>query len=415
MHGDAQIQNFQFDRELFNSAYIPLLNNYSEFLHLWGSAGSGKSRFAAQREIIESFEWERRGRKTIVARKVKDTLKDSCFAELKAVIYQWGLDDCFHMTTNPLLIRNEKTGVEFLFRGFDDVEKIKSITGADRAWYEETTEATSRQEITQLRTRLRGFDRVQVTLTYNPIDEHHFLNTEYHEEKPKGHEFFHSTYKDNEKMLAVDDSYAVFLESTKDSDPNYYRVYALGQWGQVVEGLIYRDAKTGAEFPKIDGVDDIHAYGLDFGFSDPTALTALHAQDALPKKNLIAKEILYEPGLDGPHLVARFDDLEIRKDLVIVADQARPEMIQTLRDAGYNVIACEKGAGSVLSGINRVRKYQLCISAGSKNLTKEVHNYQKRKVHDVWIEEPAPNQIDHGMDSVRYGEQALGVGIGIWL
>ncbi len=411
-HGDAQPQTYDFSSEkLYNHAYTPLFKNNAEFLHLYGSAGSGKSRFAAQKEIVKSFLSERRDRKTLVIRKVAKTLKDSVYSELKGIIYQWKIDDCFDMLKSPLQITNKVTGVTFLFIGLDDVEKVKSISGVDRIWIEEATELTQQSELDQLRLRLRGYDKVQITLSYNPIDEHHWINTELHENKPEGHFFFHSTYRDNEQLLAKDPNYAKFIESTKESNPNYYRVYGLGLWGQVVEGLIYAEVTTGVDFPKDDkGNDDIHWYGLDFGYSDPTALTAGHVQDASPKKRLIAKEILYQSGLDGPAMVAAFDALKIRKDIWIIADNARPEMIQTLKDAGYKIRACEKFAGSVLSGINRIRKYELCIAAGSKNLVKEVHNYQKNQVQGIWVEEPAKNQVDHGVDSIRYGEQAVDVG-----
>lgn len=414
MHGDAQPRVFDFSSpKLYNSAYIPLFKEDAEFLHLYGSAGSGKSRFAAQKEIVKSFRADRKGRKTLVVRKVAKTLKDSVFSELKSVIYGWKIDDCFELLKSPLQITNKVTGVTFLFIGLDDVEKVKSISGVDRIWIEEATELTEQKELDQLRLRLRGFDKVQITLSYNPIDEHHWINTELHEQKPSGHAFFHSTYRDNEQLLAKDPNYAKFIESTKDTNPNYYRVYGLGLWGQVVEGLIYPDARTGVDFPKDDKGDIIHAYGLDFGFSDPTALTALHLRDALPKKDLIAKEIIYQPGLDGPAMLEAFKAKEIRKDIDIVADNARPEMIKVLRDAGYRIRPCEKFAGSVLSGINQVRQYSLCIASGSKNLTKEVHNYQKNQVQGIWVEEPAKNQVDHGMDSIRYGEQAFNSGSGM--
>ncbi len=411
-------QTFDFSSpSLYNSAYRRLFKNDAEFLHLYGSAGSGKSRFAAQKEIVKSFLSERRGRKTLCVRKVATTLKDSIYSEIKSVIYSWKLDDCFDIMKSPLQITNKLTGVTFLFIGLDDVEKVKSISGVDRIWIEEATELSRQSELDQLRLRLRGFDKVQITLSYNPIDEHHWLNTDIHENKPYGHEFFHSTYRDNEQLLAKDPNYAKFIESTKDTNPNYYRVYGLGLWGQVVEGLIYPEAKTGVEFPQVSGEDDIQFYGLDFGFSDPTALIAQHIEDALPKKRLINKEILYQSGLDAPALVAKFDDLKVRKDRKIIADNARPEMIKSLKDAGYNVIPCEKGVGSVLTGINSVRKYELCIAAGSKNLTKEVHNYQKNQIQGIWVEEPAKNQMDHGLDGVRYGEQAVrssGSGIMEW-
>ena len=417
MTTNAKVQTFDFSSpRLYNAAYVPLFKNDAEFLHLYGSAGSGKSRFAAQKEIVKSFRSERRDRKTLIVRKVAKTLKDSVYSELKGVIYQWKLDDCFDILKSPLQITNKITGVVFLFIGLDDVEKVKSISGVDRIWIEEATELTQQNELDQLRLRLRGFDKVQITLSYNPIDEHHWINTDLHEQKPAGHFFSHSTYRDNEQLLAKDPNYAKFIESTKETNPNYYRVYGLGLWGQVVEGLIYPESVTGADFPKdAAGNDDIHAYGLDFGFSDPTALVALHFRDALPKKHLIAKEVLYESGLDGPAMVRRFDDLRVRRDVLIVADSARPEMIKSLQDAGYYVRSCEKFAGSVLSGINRVRKFDVQIVAGSKNLTKEVHNYQKHQIQGHWTEEPAPRQVDHGMDAMRYGSEASGMGVGIWL
>lgn len=419
MTAAAQVRRIKADfsdPKLYNRAYIPLFYNDTPFLHLFGSAGSGKSRFEAQREIVESFEPERKNRKTLVVRKVYNTLKDSCYSELKTVIYDWGLEAQFDILKSPLQITHKITGVVFVFAGLDDVEKVKSISGVDRIWIEEATELTDRRELDQLRLRLRGFRKIQITLTYNPIDEHHWINEEFHEHRPDGHYFHHSTYRDNEKMLAVDPNYAPFIESTKESNPNYYRVYGLGLWGQVVEGLIYPSHQIIPEFPKNEqGHDDIQSYGLDFGFSDPLALTAHNVQDALPKKNFISKEILYKSGLDGPGMVAAFNDLEIRKDVMIIADSARPEMIKSLRDAGYSVRACEKFAGSVLSGINKVRKFNIQIVAGSKNLIKEIRNYQKKEVHGMWTEDPAPNQVDHGMDSIRYGEEGVQMGPGIFI
>lgn len=394
------------DPGLYNPAFIPLFENKSRFLHLWGSAGSGKSVFEAQKEIVLSFDWQRRERKTLCVRKVKDTMKESVYAELKGVISDWKLDDYFTILKSPLHLTNKLTGIEFIFFGLDDVGKLKSIRGVDRCWIEEATDL-ERNDLDQLDIRLRGYLDIQYTLTYNPIDEFHWLNTEIHEEKPKDHSFFHTTYEHNIKLLAKDPGYADRLESKKESNPNYWRVYAKGLWGRVVEGLIYEVFETGVPFPKDENDnDDIHFYGLDFGFSNPTALVAQHIEDALPKKKLINKEILYKPGLDGVGLVKEFDEMKVRKDIRIIADNARPEMIKSLTDAGYKVIGCEKFAGSVVSGINRVRGYQIQIAAGSKNLVKEIQNYQKKEVNGRWFEEPAANQVDHGLDAMRYGEQA---------
>lgn len=393
----------------YNRKYIPLFDNKSRFLHLFGSAGSGKSVFAAQKEIVLSFAWHRRNRKTLVVRQFHSTIKDSIYAELVGVINDWNLDKYFRVLVSPLTIINKITNVVFVFKGMDDNQKLKSIKGVDRVLVEEATELNSEEDLKQLDMRVRGFEDGQITLAYNPIDEFNWLNTEIHQAAKLDHFIFHSTYKDNEKMLAKDPDYERRVESY-DKDSNFYRVYVAGLWGKVVEGLIYSQYDLIDEFPKNEkGEDDIHFYGLDFGFSDPCALVAQHVQDASPKKKLINKEILYEPDLDGVGLVAEFDKLGVRKDVKIIADCARPEMIKSLKDAGYKVIACEKFAGSVLSGINRIRKYQIVIVRGSKNMIKEINNYVKGQINGVWVEEPAPRQVDHCLDASRYGEQATGI------
>jgi phage terminase large subunit len=60
-------------------------------------------------------------------RKVKDTIKDSIFAELTGVIDDWGLGKYFTVTTSPMRIINNLTQSDCIFRGLDDVEKIKSV------------------------------------------------------------------------------------------------------------------------------------------------------------------------------------------------------------------------------------------------------------------------------------------------
>lgn len=397
------------DPRLFNRKFIPLLHNKSEFLHLWGAAGSSKSWFAAQREVIESFSPRRQDRKTIVVRKIYNTLRDSCYSTLKSVIYGWGFDKYFSFPKSPLRIINEINRVEFLFRGMDDPEKIKSIANADRIWYEEATESESRNEIDQLRLRLRGYKDVQITLSYNPIDENHWINREIHEKKEKGHFLHHSVLADNEWLMRVDPQYAKFIQSTRITNPNYYRIYGLGLWGSILEGLIYDNFDIIPEFTvgQDETINPIQFYGLDFGYSDPTALVGMRVEDALPKKKLQCKEILYKTGLDAPALIREFTELKIPKDRYIIADSARPEMIKSLRDVGYQVLPSKKASGSVLSGINFVRKFQLQIIAGSSNLIKELRNYQKNQTQGIWQEEPKPNQVDHACDAMRYGAEHL--------
>lgn len=393
----------QIPKRAFNSAFLPMLDNTSEFLHFCGGAGSGKSRFVAQREVLKSF--ERRGRKTLVVRKVERTLRDSCYAELKAVIYKWKLEDCFDILKSPLSITNKITGVEFLFRGFDDPEKIKSITGVDRVWYEEVTESDSKDELDQLRLRLRGFNDVQLTLSYNPINVFHYLNQEYHEKSDPRHFVHRSTYRDNEKLLALDPTYGPYIESTKETNPAYYKVYGLGEWGQNIDGLVYPEYKQADALP-----DDCQPfYGLDFGMNDPTALVECAVKDALPKKEFYVKELLHKSHLNGNELVAEMRSLNVSQRYPIICDSARPEMIDLLRKAGYNAKPCTKYKGSVLDGINRVKTFTIRPVTGGKNLFREIQNYSWLEKDGKFRDDEPKDAINHIMDAMRYASETQNI------
>jgi phage terminase large subunit len=388
---------------LYNAAYIPLFANKARFLHLYGSAGSGKSVFACQKEIVLSFSPERKGRRTLVVRAVHNTLKDSVYAELVGVIADWGLDDHFECLKSPLSITNRLTGVRFIFRGLDDVEKLKSVKGVDRILIEEATEIKARAALDQLSLRLRGFAEVQVTLMYNPVNEFHWLNTDFHQQRDAEHFLFKTTYKDNVKMLARDPHYAPTIEKFKFTNPNYYRVYVLGEWGKNVEGLIYPDYVTVPEMPPVQ------VYGLDFGYNDPCALVAVSTEDVMgvEAKNLYWKELLYKTHLTSATLIKELDELGVDKNVTIVADSARPEMIADIRGAGYSIRPCVKYPGSVVEGISMVKKYNLKLVAGGKNLFREATNYAWKEKNGKFCDDEPVDAVNHLMDGGRYGTEEV--------
>lgn len=387
--------------ELFNKVYIPLFYNKARFLHLFGSAGSGKSVFGGQKEIIFSFREERTNRKTMVIRKVYATLKNSVFSQLKSAIYEWNLQDCFKITTSPLSIINKYTEVEFIFLGLDDIEKVKSVAGVDRILIEEATELSGINELDQLSLRLRGFSEVQITLMYNPVNVYHWLNQEIHQKLPAEHFIKKTTYRDNEKLLARDPNYAANIERLKDTNPNYYKVYGLGEWGQNSEGLIYPTYETVSEMP------EAQFYGLDFGFNDPCALVAGAVCDnfADTKKDYFVEELLYETQLTSTVLIERMNELKISKWIPIIADCARPEMIADLQKAGYIVRPCAKYPGSVVEGINNVKKFNLKYVAGGKNLYKEVQNYGWKEKDGKFRDDEPIDSVNHLMDAKRYAAE----------
>jgi phage terminase large subunit len=218
----------------------------------------------------------------------------------------------------------------------------------------------------------------------------------------------HTTYKQNRFL---DPEYIAYLESLREENPNYYKVYVKGEWGQNLEGLIFPNFSTCDDLPHVE------FYGLDFGFNDPTALIAgcvVDEPDA-NKPTLYSKELLYKIHLEPDQLVQELDDLGIDKNTVIMADSSRSDLISMIASAGYYIKGCEKGAGSVKAGISEMQKHRLKITAGSKNLIKELMFYEWKTRFGVMLDEPV-DKANHAIDATRYGLNGTRYkGFGVWV
>lgn len=221
--------NVKISKKVFNDKYIPLLDDDTRYIVMYGGGSSGKSYFISQRFIYKMMKQKCN---LLVVRQTGNTNRDSTYALFKQVISNWGVSNLFSITDLRIKCIN---GNEIIFRGLDDVEKIKSTTFENGEltdiWVEEATE-TKEEDIQQLKVRLRGgTSKKQMVLSFNPINISHWIKRHFIDgEVEKNVTVMHSTYKDN-KFLNEDDIKA--LESFKYSDPYYYDVYCLGKWGVI--------------------------------------------------------------------------------------------------------------------------------------------------------------------------------------
>ncbi len=214
-----------------NDIYLPLIDCQSRFLPIYGGAGSGKSIFASfkitKRTVSES------GHKFLCLRKVGNTVKDSIFAEIRGQIAEMELDDEFLVNKTDHSFLHIPSGNQILCKGLDDPAKIKSIKGITGMWLEEATEFEE-NDLDQLNLRIRGEKQnyVQYLLTFNPIDENHWLKKRFFDKKDPLATTCHSTYLDNHFLTSEDKAQ---LEALKERNQLYYDVYCLGKWGIVVK------------------------------------------------------------------------------------------------------------------------------------------------------------------------------------
>jgi len=210
-----------------NEVYWDYYDNQSRYLVLMGGGGSGKSIFAGQKLIRRMT--TQQGHRFLVVRKVGKTLRESCFQQLKTQMYDYSCNSLFEFNHTDLRIKYKPNSSEIIFSGLDDVEKLKSIYNITGIWIEEASELTQ-EDFQQLDIRLRGQTEYykQIILTFNPISVSHWLKAYFFDRKSPDATTSHTTYKDNRFL---DEAAIKVLESFKETDPYYYMVYALGQWG----------------------------------------------------------------------------------------------------------------------------------------------------------------------------------------
>lgn len=221
-------------KERTNDIFWNLMFDESRFLVLKGGGGSGKSIFAGAK-ILERCLTETPHR-FLVCRKVGKDIEGSCFNQLKGQLSEYypHLSEGIDYKINSSNARQKiifSNGNEIIFSGLSDVEQLKSIYNITGIWIEEASEITQ-ADFNQLNIRLRGETKhyKQIILTFNPVSMKHWLKSYFFDRKDERAKTSESTYKDNRFAQEED---IKTLESFKDTDPYYYAVYCLGQWGTI--------------------------------------------------------------------------------------------------------------------------------------------------------------------------------------
>lgn len=244
-----------------------------------------------------------------------------------------------------------------------------------------------------LATRTRDF----VILDYNPSAKF-WAHEELVEGKQKDKTTFLTlTYLDNEALSKQERDNIESRKPKENEEPsNWWVVYGLGQIGSL-EGNIY-SGWIETDYPELRK-GKLVRYGLDFGFSnDQTALVAIYD---LGDNTLGIEELVYEKGILGSQYANILMSQNVDHNVLIVADNARPEIIAEIKNNGYRCIGADKNAGSVKRGIDRVSQKQ--IKYCGYHLKREYLSYQWRKKRSTGeiIDEPEDGN-DHLMDALRY-------------
>lgn len=281
----------ELDTTCFNPLLYHLLRYLPDpqyrYIMLWGGSSSGKSYSAAQALLLIGF---REGTNTMVYRKVGASIESSIYADFRRAAEQLGMSELLEFRHRR--IRFKKSGAVIDFKGLDDTEKIKGLSSYKRIYMDEWSEFDEAND-DQMRLRLRGVEGQQIIYSWNPISDQHWIKknridreewtdvpageievgdeivpaelckvkslrinkptyltnprTGEAYEHPSDAVLIQTTYLNNYWVVGspdgtfgyYDEQVIAQFERLKTMKPEYYKVYALGEWGII---------QTGSEF-----------------------------------------------------------------------------------------------------------------------------------------------------------------------
>jgi len=357
---------------IFEKNYEAILGD-KRFIINEGGSRSSKTYSLCQLMIIYCL--QNNNKVVSVIRKTFPALRATVLRDFIEILRDIGLyNEESHNKSEQIYTFANGSMVEFF--SVDNEQKIRGRK-RDIAWCNEANELYF-DDFTQLNMRTED----KLIFDYNPSDSASWLYELPAEESIK----IKSTYRDNPFLP---ESIKAQIEDLSRTDEALYQIYALGEKA-ISKSNIYSQwtfvAHRPAKFVKF-------VYGLDFGYNHPTALMRVYYCD----NDIYIEPVIYESYLTTTMLIERLATLNIEQTVSILADHSRPEIIQEMNIAGYDVLNANK---VVKKGIDNLKTFGV-ICQDHKALKREYENYKWKKIGDFITDEPV-KLFDDAMDAIRY-------------
>ena len=357
---------------IFEKNYEAILGD-KRFIINEGGSRSSKTYSLCQLMIIYCL--QNNNKVVSVIRKTFPALRATVLRDFIEILKEIGLyRQEAHNKSEHIYTFANGSMVEFF--SVDDEQKIRGRK-RDIAWCNEANELYF-DDFTQLNMRTEG----KMIFDYNPSDSASWLYELPAEESIK----IKSTYKDNPFLP---DSIKAQIEDLARTDEALYQIYALGEKA-ISKSNIYSQwsfvAHRPSRFVK-------YVYGLDFGYNHPSALMRVYYCD----NDIYIEPVIYESYLTTTMLIEKLATLGIEQTVTILADYSRPEIIQEMNIAGYDVQNANK---VVKKGIDNLKTFGV-FCQDDKAIRREYENYKWKKIGDFITDEPV-KLFDDAMDAIRY-------------
>ncbi len=387
-----------------NPCFREVDQSQKRYIIMKGSAGSGKSVDTAQHYILRLMKDP--GRNLLCVRKSDVTNRDSTFAELQGAIFRMfgeAYKKYWYINSSNMLLECRNNHNQIIFRGVNDDkqrEKLKSITfkrgKLTDVWIEEATELTQ-NDFEIIDDRLRGElpqgQFYQIRMTFNPVSAHHWIKKQFFDRKDPDVLTHQSTYENNR---FIDEAYHRRMLRRKEVDPEGYRIYGLGCWGETA-GLILKNYIV-EEFDQSPERFDYMVNAQDFGFNHANCIGEVGFKDG----ELYLCQELYVYEMDTDEII-KLAEGRFQKKRTMWCDSAEPDRIKMWQKAGYRARGVKKEPNSVKAQIDYLKQHLIHIHPSCVNTIKEIQQWKWKKDDktNTYMDEPV-NFFDDAMAMLRY-------------
>lgn len=364
-----------------------------------GGRGGGKSHEIATYIILSHVADP--DRSTVCLREVQKSLKESVKRLLEQKIRALEVGDHFHITTTE--IRSKHGAGIITFQGMSDytADSIKSLEGYDCAWFEEA-QTCSQDSLDKLRPTMRKLG-AELIFSWNPQLETDPVDQLFcGPERPPSAALMEACYLDNRYL-----SPAVLHDAEYDRRMNMekYEHIWLGKYIKHAEARFFKNWRVEYfETPKEAQI----RLGLDWGFDDPLAGVGCFIEEYQGRKRLYIDRECYQVNCtirDTPGVVLSMRDAE---KLQITAGSDRPERIEDLRTAGFNVVPAIRGPNSVQQGLEWLKDFEIIVHPDCTHIIDEFKMFSHPV--DKLTKKVLPGFVDkynHCIEALRYACEAV--------
>lgn len=187
------------------------------------------------------------------------------------------------------------------------------------------------------------------------------------------------------------------MERRKELDPEGYKIYGLGEWGET-GGLILTNYRIEDISQSFDSYDRV-LYAQDFGYNHANCILEVGFKD---DEIYILRE-LYVHEKDTNEIIDLANSMGFDKSKTMYCDSAEPDRIKMWRKAGYHAQGAKKEQNSVKAQIDYLKQHRIHIHGSCLNTIKEIQQWkwERDKNTGEYLDIPV-DYMDDAMAALRY-------------